>query len=231
MKRHLICLTTLLVGSFSVFAQHTEFFNFPGVNLDIPDGDPVGVVSQQTLATGIDTITDVKVTVNITGTTDVDPTSYNGDLYMYLQHESGIAILMNRVGKTLSRLQGYDDEGGFDITFDDAAANDVHLYQDFVPVPGVLPLLGTWQPDGRFIDPDIVLDTDPRNAMLGSFAALNLDADGEWNLYMADLFGGSEHTLNSWSLEITGIPEPATVSLLAIGGIALLRRRRSILIQ
>lgn len=227
MKRYFICLASLLIGPLNGFAQHTEIFSFPGVNLNVPDGDPVGVVNQQNLSTGIDTIMSVRVSVNITGTADVDPTSYNGDLYMYLQHESGFAILMNRMGKTLARLQGYDDEGGLDITFDDAAANDVHLYQDFTPAPGVLPLLGTWQPDGRLIDPDFVLDTDPRNAMLDTFASL--DADGEWNLYIADLFGGSEHTLNSWSLEITGIPEPATASLIALGGLALLKRRRRII--
>ena len=45
-------------------------------------------------------------------------------------------------------------------------------------------------------------------------------------LFVTDLSGGDSHTLDSWELEITGVPEPGTVSLLLLGAALLARRRR-----
>ena len=48
--------------------------------------------------------------------------------------------------------------------------------------PAGTPLTGTWQPDGRITDPDLVDIADPRTAMLGSFQGL--DASGAWTLFV-----------------------------------------------
>src|SRR5262245_1732778 len=72
--------------------------------------------------TGIGFINDVNVTVNISG-------GFNGDLYGYLIHDSGFAILLNRVGRTGSDSFGYSDPGFSSVRLDDSAVNgDIHLY-------------------------------------------------------------------------------------------------------
>ncbi len=71
--------------------------------------------------------------------------------------------------------------------------------------------MGTWQPDGREVDPGLVVDTDPRSAFLSTFTGLN--ANGTWTLFLADLESGGTSALDSWGLEITGVPEPQQYGL------------------
>ncbi len=52
------------------------------------------------------------------------------------------------------------------------------------------------------------------------------DANGNQPLFVADLSNGDTHTLNSWSMEISGTPEPGTLSLLALSAAIPRRRRR-----
>jgi hypothetical protein len=78
------------------------------------------------------------------------------------------------------------------------------------PAPGA-PLMGTWQPDAREVDPGLVVDTDPRSAFLSNFTGLN--ANGTWTLFLADLESGGTSALDSWGLEITGVPEPQQYAL------------------
>ncbi len=196
----------------------TTIHTFNGLGLAVPDGNPSGLANLQNVSSpGITTITSVKVTVDISGT-------FNGDLYAYLQHSGGLAVLLNRSGRTAGNAFGYDDDG-FNVTFDDLATNNVHTYRDQVNPTAGNPLTGTWQPDARAVDPDLVVDTDPPTATLA--AAFNgKNANGDWTLFVADLSGGSAHTLNGWSLEITGIPEPSGAVLLGFGLAALAVRRR-----
>lgn len=223
-----VLLTVILATLPCMFAQaqflHTESFTFDGINLDVPDGSGIGVADVQTLDTGVDSITDLSVRFTLENAPGGDPMAYNGDIYAYLSHGTGFAVLLNRVGRVVGLDLGYGDNG-MDVTFDeDAPGSDIHLYQDDV-VPGAgLPLGGLWKPDGRNIDPDFVLDTDTRDALFASFNTLN--ADGNWTLYVADLEGGAQHRVTSWGLDITGIPEPGTASLLAVGALALVHRRR-----
>ena len=53
------------------------------------------------------------------------------------------------------------------------------------------------------------------------------NAGGTWVLYVADLARWDQGKLNSWSLEIVGVPEPSTMALAAVGLITAgwLRRR------
>ena len=121
----------------------------------------------QSFATAINFITDVDVSLHIVGTPDANPFAFNGDLYVYLVHDSGFAVLLNRVGAMLGVPFGYDDNGVM-IVLDDAAANgDVHLYRNVVTPALGAPITGAWRPDGRATDPNVVLNTDPRTALLG----------------------------------------------------------------
>lgn len=71
-------------GSFSAGAS--------GLGQVIPDNNPSGVAyALQFTQTGW-RITDLTVTFTITG-------GWNGDLYAYLSHLGGVAVLLNRVGR------------------------------------------------------------------------------------------------------------------------------------
>jgi len=144
----------------------------------------------------------VTVRLKVSGT-------FNGDLYCYVTHGSGYSVLLNRVGRRAADPFGYDDPG-LEVTFDDAAGSDVHVYR--LPLTGDHNIgLGTnvsgmWGVDGRTNRPNQVLDTDGREAMLDGFTGL--DPNGEWTIFVADLAGGDVHVLENWGLELMG-PEAA----------------------
>src|SRR6476660_320916 len=68
----------------------------------IPDGDLNGIQSSTTLSGLPNTITDVNVTLTLSG-------GFNGDFYAYLFHNSTSSILLNRVGRTSASSVGYPD--------------------------------------------------------------------------------------------------------------------------
>jgi subtilisin-like proprotein convertase family protein len=178
------------------------------VNQTIADDNPTGLGSIINVSGVAGLITDVTVNLNISG-------GYNGDLYCYLSYGDGQVVLLNRVGKTSSDPFGYSD-AGFNITLDDAAAADIHNYGGN---NGDL-LTGVWQPDGRAMDPQNVVDTDARTTSLSLFE--NETPNGQWELFVADMAGGTDttSTLVSWSLEVVTVPEPGSLALLAVGGLA-----------
>jgi subtilisin-like proprotein convertase family protein len=189
------------------------------VNIAIPDNDISGIASTKAfggLTLPFETnVFDLNVTLNITG-------DYNGDLYAYLTHNTGFSVLLNRVGKTTANPLGYSDDG-INVKFDDqSTGRDVHNYRVTLsgnattPLTG--PLSGTWLPDARNTNPDTVLDTTARTALLNSFNGLN--PNGTWTLFVADLSAGGTSTLVSWGLEVT-VPEPGTIALFVLGAIGM----------
>ena len=130
-------------------------------SLVIPDNDLNGVANTETIASSIQSITDVTVSLNISG-------GYDGDLYAYLAHgATGFAVLLNRTGVTAGSAYGSSDSG-FNVTLNDAAATDIHN----APALGGV-LTGTFQPDGRAVSPLSSLDTTPRTAFLSSFDGMS----------------------------------------------------------
>lgn len=191
----------------------TTWSNTWTVSTLIPDNDDVGYTNSQTLVDAeLTEIQSVTVNLNVIG-------GWNGDLYVYLVHGSGFAVLLNRPGRTTVETDG-SATVGLAVTLDDAAFNDIHTT---IPMSGGL-VSGTFQPDGRIVDPLLVLDTDPRPATLSSFGGL--DANGTWTLFVADQSAGSTSTLQSWGLTVTGVPEPSVVLLGGLGFAILLRRKR-----
>ena len=195
--------------AFNVHA--VSFTNTP--NAAIPDANPTGLTSSIDVTNLSGLIESVTVTLNITN-------GFNGDLYAYLEHgTNGFAVLLNRVGRTISDPLGYADAGLL-ATFMDNALADVHNYGG----NGGAPLTGNWRPDGRDVDPLIVLDTDARTALLSSFA--NDSVNGTWTLFVADFASGHQSVLVDWSLDIV-VPEPSTGAFAVCGILAWLIRRRS----
>ena len=137
------------------------------------------------------TWTGVRVNLEIAG-------GFNGDLYVYLEHGTDYAVLLNRPGRSAVLDSGYGDSG-FNISLDDTATfGDVHLYRTRVnPAGGILK--GRWQPDGRDVEPEDALDTDPRTALLSTF--LTGSPNGEWSLTLVDVGPGDQARLVRWGLE------------------------------
>jgi subtilisin-like proprotein convertase family protein len=209
MKRLLLLCLLCQLGTASAVTWSSTY----GVGTTIPDNDSVGVSDTRTVSgSGISGIEIVTVTLEFSG-------GWNGDLYAYVQHDSGFSVLLNRPGRTLAAPDG-SSTSGLNIVFDDTAPTEIHTA---IPMIGGL-VIGTFQPDGRITDPLVVLNTDPRPATLASFNTLS--ADGGWTLFVADQSPGNTSTLQSWTLTITGIPEPGTVALSGLGAIALFVRRR-----
>lgn len=159
-------------------------------------------------------------------------TGWAGDLYAYVQHGPDLAVLLNRPGRTSGTPFGYGDSQSFTMSFTDGAANgDIHAYRsvatgsDTIALTG--PLTGVGQADGRITDPLVVLGTDSRTALLGSFTGGS--AAGDWTLFLADLSGGGRYQLDSWSLSVTAVPEPGALGIFTAAGLVaftLWRRAR-----
>jgi len=212
-----LCASVLAAGS--VWASPPTFNVNQNYSIGsiIPDNNPSGLgLTESFSAPGMAAITSLTVTLDISG-------GANGDYYAFLQHGPGFSVLLNRVGRDSGNAFGYGDSG-LNVTLDDSAVNgDIHTYQ-LTLNPGGGALTGTWAPDARTDDPGLVLTTSPRNAPLSSFNGV--DPNGNWTLFITDLSPGGVGTLQSFDLNVTGVPEPATVWLLALGGLGLFLGRR-----
>ena len=218
----LTVLSLAVAGMVTAQAQSTNHysFTFPVTNT-IPDGNSSGFADSRNLTGVAGTIADLNVTLNLNG-------GFNGDLYAYLEHDGGFAVLLNRVGVSSTNQFGYPGDG-MSITLDDQAANNVHWYETFsFSLNSSGQLLGAWQPDGRNVDPDLVNETDAPTATLSGFNGQS--ADGTWTLFVADMSSGGTSVLSSWGLDVASIPEPATIPLLVLcnAALVLFRHRKPV---
>jgi subtilisin-like proprotein convertase family protein len=178
----------------------------------IPDGSLNGLADTRLESgPGGSFITGVTVTLNLAG-------GYNGDLYVYLAHGSGFAVLLNRVGVGAADAFGASGSGLTSLILTSAGSHaNVHFSLGNGNGAG-----GTFAPDGRAIDPVLSLpsafDSAGTGANLSTFTG---DPYGSWTLFLADtVTGGGSPTLTSWELQVDAVPEPVNVAL-GIFGVAL----------
>ncbi len=209
MKTLLSVLAATLVGSTAVNAV---VFNSTGSQL-IPDGNITGIestINVSGLGANEHTVESFTLSLTITG-------GRNGDLFAYLTHDGVTAVLLNRVGR--GNVAGGYSDAGFAVTFSDVG-NDIHSYQSgtfFLDESGRL--MGTWGADGRDASPLSATATDPR--VSNPFSVFTgKSSGGDWTLFLADVNGNAaQGTLESWSLDITAVPEPTNVALGVFGGL------------
>jgi subtilisin-like proprotein convertase family protein len=197
-------LATALTSQASVFSYSTS----PGAS--VPDANPAGYVSTISVGNILannggngDTLRNVSVTLNLSG-------GYNGDLYGYLvSPDGGLAILLNRIGRTSGNAFG-NSGAGMNITLDDSAVtSDIHSAASGV-------LSGSYNTDARAVSPLTVLDSDSRTATL---AGLTGAGTGTWTLFLADMAGGDVSSLVSWGITLDVVPEPTTWALMIFGAV------------
>lgn len=207
-KKILLSLALLVSLSASASATGILSYNWSGSQL-IPDNNANGVAFNFNInAPAGALITDVQVSLNIAG-------GWNGDLYAYLSHGSGFSVLLNRPGRTAGNLNGFGSSG-MNLTLSDSYLTDIHTAANN-------PLIGNFAPDGRFVNPFAVLDTDPRTAMLSSFTGL--EANGDWTIFFADVSPLAASTIQSWSVSLSVVPEPGSAALVGLAGLLYLTRR------
>jgi subtilisin-like proprotein convertase family protein len=188
----------LLVASLSSVAPAAVVFSWTG-SQSVPDNNASGVAFSFNVSDSAISITDIVVTLDMAG-------GFNGDLYAYLSHGDGFAVLLNRAGRTSANDFGYANPG-LAASFTGSALADIHLYQANTPSYNVSgQLTGTWGADGRDVDPLSALDTTPRIATLAGFNGMN--PNGDWTVYFQDASPGGISTLNAISVSITAVPEP-----------------------
>ena len=208
-SRLLICCAAVMLA----FTAEAGIIYSPAnpVNANIPDGSAAGWSGTATASGYLPSISAISVTLNISG-------GYNGDLYAYLSYGGVLVPLLNRVGVGTGGSRsafGYSD-AGMNITLSDSGANNIHFYQE---AGGSITGGALWRPDGRAIDPLGAPSTfDAAGTVnFGSYNGMN--ANGTWTLFLADLSGGEQSQLVSWSLDITAVPEPVNVALGIFGGV------------
>jgi len=231
-------LTLLLAGlmwtgTVRASIQLIEFgeFGATAISAAIPDNNASGLARTKVL-TGYDLYAPYVVTVSmkIVGT---GAGAFNGDYYAYLKHVSTdgtmtqLAVLLNRLGRSAELPSGYSDNG-INVTLADSADDDIHNYRFALsgghnnPITGAL--TGTWQADGRNVDPLAAFDTSFRTTTLNS---LGLGSpNGTWTLFVADAQAGGTGQLTEWKVTMEGVPEPSSASLVILGLAAVLARRR-----
>jgi hypothetical protein len=201
----------LLIGA--AITAPAGIYTYSGSAYSIPDGSLAGVSSQVTVSGSLPTLTDLTVTLNISG-------GYNGDLYAYLSYDGHLLPLLNRIGVGSGHSFG-SAGAGMNVTLADwgTIANGYH---GNIHTAGDSVLSGTWQPDGQITSPTASASSFSASGgsitLDGTFG--NLNPNGTWTLFFADaVTGGGRATLNGWSLDITAVPEPVNVALGIFAGV------------
>jgi subtilisin-like proprotein convertase family protein len=160
----------------------------------IPDGNFSGLASTMTLNdTGLVGSGGVQVTLNISG-------GWNGDLFGYLVHDSGYALLLDRTGSAPSSPYGFSNSG-FEVVLADSSSTSISSVGSYSSLDSIT---GTYKSQGTSLD-----------GVGGSF--YNTSISGEWTLFLADMSFGDQSQLTGWSLSIDAVPEPSTWAMIIFG--------------
>ena len=216
MKLKLALLISMMLIALDLRSQ-SMFTNTysQSVNTVVLDDNPNGLNSTIHVSGSPGPIQSISVGLLVTN-------GFAGDYYAYLVDPAGDrAVLLNRVGVGSGKPFGYSDSG-FNISLDSAAANNIHFYQAgsyTVDANGLL--TGTWQADGRNIDPASTPSAfDTASTTTGLNLLSGTDANGDWTFFIADMSGGYQGTMVDWSMTIVTAPEPTSLQLLGVAAVA-----------
>jgi len=205
MKKQLF-LGMVLAGALVTTASASLYSNYTYTgtlaNTIIADGNPVGMANTVNVSNMRGVLTDITVTLDVSSSTG-NPVS---DLYAYLSYNGNVVVLLNRIGVTSGTPFG-NTGSGLTVTLSDTGANNIH---GLTGSP-----TGSYQVDNN----QAVAPFAPAGSFTGTSGG-SLDTtfagnpNGNWTLFFADVVnGGGNTTLNSWSLDISAVPEPVSLAL------------------
>ena len=192
--------TLIAAALLSGVTAQAALFSSGTIDTTITDGNPTGIASTiNTSGQGLNTvITGLRVTINVSG-------GYNGDLICYLSYGGTSVNLLNRIGSTGGNPFGSTSSGFTSFTFADSGSTGIRNLSGSGPLTSAGGTGGAYAPDSG-------------GTTFGS-AFSGVNPNGNWTLFFADMAGGGgTATLNSWSLDITAVPEPVNVALGILGG-------------
>ncbi len=151
------------------------------------------------------TVGDVDVTIDFQHT-------WVGDLEITLENGANAALLVSRIGWS---GVGAGDNANYNgtYTFDSDGGDDAWA------VAASDPSSAFDMPSGTYRTSDA--NTGAANSSLDVFDGQN--SAGDWTLRIVDNFNFDLGNVNGWTLSI--VPEPTSLSLLALGALGLIRRR------
>jgi len=194
MKKTLLTITTVLLTGMLAsatlsYVNQTLTYGVGSGGLAIPDGSPVGVASQMnfTANTTGNQMIGVTVGLNVSG-------GYDGNLYAYLISPTGtLVVLMDHPGSAPFYAAG----SGMTVTLDSSAGTGIQSVAETYRQN----LAGTYAPLGNL-------------SGIAAPGGNDGTGNGTWTLFFADLTrGGGQAYLDSWTLNLTVVPEPVTLSL------------------
>lgn len=183
-------------------AAFGQSFSSTGGPYAIPDSDPNGV----------------KATVDVTGSVGALKSvsftnlhhSWVGDLTMTLTDPNNNSVsIMNRAG--------VGPNSTFGLSFDLSGANSYSF------VPGTADLWANTSnplPSGAYSP----FDNNNGTEVMTNYSGVG--GSGTWSLFVTDSAGGDTGGFDVVTLTFTPVPEPASLAILGLGALALLRRRK-----
>jgi len=163
--------------------------------------------------------------VSFTGANDLSHT-WAGDMTLSLTSPGGTVLsLMNRPGRGTGSTFGFNTDFvvANDYTFRDSGT-DV-----FATNPGATLASGIYRSSTQNNAPT-ALDAGlvAYSYIQTSFSVFNgQNGNGNWVLNAQDFAAGDDGAFTGWTVHINAVPEPATMAVLGLGAVALMRRRRN----
>lgn len=195
-----IAILALALVSTSAFA--VEFG--PGAGGSVPDNNPTGFSSTINIGSGVTAVNSVRL-VGLAHT-------WVGDVTITLTNPDNVsASLATRVGRVGGTGFGDSSDFGGDYIFANSGAD---LWAAAAAAGAAV-----------VIAPDTYAVSGLDNAA-SSLSGLATATSGNWTLSIVDSAGGDLGTLTEWYVDVAPVPEPATMTALALGAAAMLRRRR-----
>lgn len=187
----------------------------PGSGGSIPDNDANGISSTINAGVGVTAVNYVR----IEGLTH----TWVGDVHIWLTNpDGGMVDLVNRINRTVDSGTSFGDSSNYngDYTF---AMDGLNIWDEAIALTSSADDLasGRYRASTNLVTGDTA--TSYAETDLNSLVTANA---GDWTLTITDSAGGDTGEFASWYIDVTPVPEPATLSLLALGGLAALKRRK-----
>ena len=96
------------------------------VGVSIPDDTAAGLV-REIAVTDAGIVNSLNLSLDLSAATG--NSAFLGDLFIYLEHDSAISVLVNRPGRSTDASLGYDDNQSLTVTLSDSGSGNIHNYR------------------------------------------------------------------------------------------------------